>query len=275
MAAGALTKIGIPTLRRHHQRFHSLLKASSNQHAVPSPKIAGDRFPHRFQCERRLQFPKSISAKTKPLDVFSRSLRAIIPPPATGLGSSPPKLGLMGWYLGMIKSQPILTKSITATLIYIVADLSSQSIAIGEERGWDWARTFRMGAYGMMIIGPSLHYWFNFASRLFPNRDVLSTIKKIAIGQILLGPTATAIFFSGNAALQGESGSEIVARLKRDLIPTLIKGIMYWPPCDFVTFKFIPLHLQPLVSNSFSYLWTVYLTYMASLTKVNVSAGTG
>lgn len=42
----------------------------------------------------------------------------------------------------------------------------------------------------------------------------------------------------------GESGEEIIARLKRDLVPTLVSGIMYWPMCDFITFKFIPIHLQ-------------------------------
>lgn len=42
----------------------------------------------------------------------------------------------------------------------------------------------------------------------------------------------------------GESGEEIAARLKRDLLPTLINGAMFWPICDFVTYKFVPVHLQ-------------------------------
>lgn len=42
----------------------------------------------------------------------------------------------------------------------------------------------------------------------------------------------------------GENGHEIVARLKRDLLPTFKSGVMFWPICDFVTFKFIPVHLQ-------------------------------
>ncbi|KAJ6985191.1 hypothetical protein NC653_023234 [Populus alba x Populus x berolinensis] len=70
----------------------------------------------------------------------------------------------------------------------------------------------------------------------------------------------------------GENSAEIIARLKRDLLPTMINGVMYWPVCDFVTFKFTPVHLQPLVSNSFSYLWTVYMTYMASLDKAGSSS---
>lgn len=45
----------------------------------------------------------------------------------------------------------------------------------------------------------------------------------------------------------GESSGEIVARLKRDLLPTMINGIMYWPICDFITFKFIPVYLQVCV----------------------------
>ncbi|KAG8368464.1 hypothetical protein BUALT_Bualt15G0048100 [Buddleja alternifolia] len=136
---------------------------------------------------------------------------------------------------------------------------------------YDVMRSVRMAGYGLLILGPTIHYWYTYMSRVFPKRDIASTLKKMALGQTFYGPAMTVIFFSANAALQGESGSEIMARLKRDLIPTFINGIMYWPICDFVTFKFIPVHLQPLVTNSFSYLWTVYMTYMASLEKVGSS----
>ncbi|KAK6136923.1 hypothetical protein DH2020_029329 [Rehmannia glutinosa] len=181
------------------------------------------------------------------------------------------KSGLVGWYLNMLKTRPISTKCITSSLIYTAADVSSQTIVKENLEQYDLMRTLRMGGYGMLIIGPSVHYWYNFMSRVFPKRDILSTFKKMALGQTTYGPAMTVIFLSVNAALQGESGTEIVARLKRDLLPTMINCIMYWPVCDFVTFKFIPVHLQPLVTNSFSYLWTVYLTYMASLAKVGSS----
>ena len=36
------------------------------------------------------------------------------------------KVGFVGWYLGMVKSWPILTKSVTSALIYTAADISSQ-----------------------------------------------------------------------------------------------------------------------------------------------------
>lgn len=45
------------------------------------------------------------------------------PPPPPPSSSS---VGFVGWYLGMVKSRPVLTKSVTSSLIYIAADLSSQ-----------------------------------------------------------------------------------------------------------------------------------------------------
>lgn len=170
----------------------------------------------------------------------------------------------------MIKARPILTKSITSAVIYSVADFSSQKIVSPSSAPYDVVRTLRMAGYGMLILGPSLHIWFNFVSKALPKRDLITTMKKIVMGQTLYGPLMTVVFFSVNASLQGENGEEVYARLKRDLVPTMISGVMYWPFCDFVTFKFIPVQLQPLVSNSFSYLWTVYLTYMASLDKADM-----
>ncbi|KAI4295747.1 hypothetical protein L6164_035758 [Bauhinia variegata] len=179
------------------------------------------------------------------------------------------KVGFVGWYLGMVKSHPILTKSATAAFIYTAADLSSQTVIRQSSEPFDLVRTLRMAGYGLIILGPSLHFWFNLVSKLLPKRDLLSTLKKMFMGQAIYGPAMTVVFFSVNACFQGETGQEIVARLKRDLLPTMLNGVVYWPVCDFITFRFTPVYLQPLVSNSFSYLWTVYMTYMASLEKAD------
>ncbi|XP_010277092.1 PREDICTED: protein SYM1 [Nelumbo nucifera] len=200
---------------------------------------------------------------------YSSSLCSSSSSRSSSSSSSSTTSSFVGWYLGMIGSHPVLTKSITSALIYTAADLSSQMISETSSESFDSIRTLRMAGYGMFVLGPSLHFWFNFMSRVFPKRDMVTTLKKIVMGQTVYGPTMTVIFFSLNASLQGENGAEIVARLKRDLLPTLKNGLMYWPMCDFVTFKFIPVHLQPLISNSFSYLWTIYMTYMASLKKAN------
>ncbi|XP_047340873.1 protein SYM1 [Impatiens glandulifera] len=186
--------------------------------------------------------------------------------------SSNSNMGFLGWYLGMLERKPILTKSISASLIYAAADVTSQMITSEPTGGgsYDLVRTLRMAGFGMICVGPSQHVWFNYVARILPKRDIASTLKKISMGQLLYGPCLNGTFFSFNAALQGENHKEIVARLKRDLLPTLANGLMFWPLCDFLTYKVIPVHLQPLVNSSFAYLWTIYLTYVASLKKAAV-----
>ena len=72
-----------------------------------------------------------------------------------------------------------------------------------EEVRWDVKRTVRMFAAGLFISGPSLHFWFNFVSRHVPKRDLVSTLKKMAMGQLIYGPIFTVVFFSLNAFVQG------------------------------------------------------------------------
>ncbi|KAK9044255.1 hypothetical protein V6N11_072569 [Hibiscus sabdariffa] len=212
------------------------------------------RFPNVVRKVREYEIPPSLF--TSPFSSSSSSSSST---------ASFGKVGFVGWYLGMVKSWPVLTKSVTSSAIYIAADLSSQTISKSSADPYDLVRMSRMAGYGLLVLGPSLHFWFNLMSKHFPKTDVITTFKKMAMGQLIFGPVMTVVFFSLNARLQGESGEEIVSRLKRDLLPTMLSGVMYWPFCDFITFRFTPVHLQPLVSNSFSYLWTVYMTYMASL----------
>ncbi|KAK6938594.1 Mpv17/PMP22 [Dillenia turbinata] len=184
--------------------------------------------------------------------------------------SSSSKVGFVGWYLAKIESRPLITKSITSSLIYTAADLTSQAITVQPSDSFDFKRTLRMAGFGMFILGPSQHAWFNFVANVLPRQDMVTILKKLLMGQVIYGPSINSVFFSLNAALQGESAGDIVARLKRDLLPTLRNGLLYWPVCDFFTFKFVPVHLQPLMNSSFAYIWTIYLTYMANLKKVGI-----
>ncbi|KAK9097200.1 hypothetical protein Sjap_022697 [Stephania japonica] len=135
--------------------------------------------------------------------------------------SSSPRNGFVGWYLGVIKSHPLITKAVTSGVIYTAADCTSQALTLKPSDSFDLVRTMRMAGYGMLIVGPSLHYWFNFVSRILPYRDTISTVKKILLGQLVYGPAINVTFYS------------------------------------------------PLTNNAFAYLWTIYLTYMASLAKVD------
>ena len=79
-----------------------------------------------------------------------------------------------------------------------------QTIAKKSSDSYDLVRTARMGGYGLCVLGPTLHCWFNFMSRLLPRQDFITTFKKMAMGNIIYGPVMMVTFFSLNALLQGK-----------------------------------------------------------------------
>ncbi|KAG0563134.1 hypothetical protein M758_8G006000 [Ceratodon purpureus] len=164
------------------------------------------------------------------------------------------KLSFVAWYLRKLDERPLLTKSLTAGAIYTGSDLCSQGLsALYEDDAgpvsWDAARSARMLAVGLFMSGPLLHLWFGKVGKLIPGRDISSTLKKLVLGQLFFGPAFCAAFFTLNAYAQGESGAQITTRLQRDLIPTLKNGLMYWPACDFITYRYIPIPLQVCIST--------------------------
>ncbi|XP_062021779.1 uncharacterized protein LOC133738286 [Rosa rugosa] len=257
-------------LRRNTTLTRLIHKHSITDHRTPPTPGLKAQLQSKAYLRAPNVFRKAKDYDLSPPSLFSSAFFSAKSSSSSAAATATASTGLVGWYLGLVKNRPVLTKSVTAALIYTAADLSSQTIAKSDT--YDPVRTLRMAGYGMVILGPSLHFWFNFMAKTFPKRDMFSTLKKMALGQGLYGPTMTVVFFSVNAFLQGENGGEVFDRLKRDLVPTLLSGVMYWPVCDFITFRFIPVHLQTLVSNGFSYLWTIYLTYMASLEKASAIA---
>ena len=79
-----------------------------------------------------------------------------------------------------------------------------QTMSLPSSEAYDLVRILRMAGYGFLILGPSLHFWFNFVSKIFPKRDLITTFKKIIMGQTIYGPIMTVVFFSSNACLQGK-----------------------------------------------------------------------
>ncbi|KAJ4701640.1 PXMP2/4 family protein 4 [Melia azedarach] len=256
----------------------SLGVSSSMEHPFPSQrwKFYCSLCPRQLGKIRNLDISHSFNLSS-PSHSFS----------SFSFNSSSSKNGFMGRYLGKLHSRPLITKSITSSLIYVAADLTSQirtlsylrnssvitvtshiHVKDGDQSSIDSMRMLCIAAYGMLMLGPSQHLWFNSVSKVLPKQDVLTTLKKLFIGQAVYGPSITSIFFSYNAALQGENAGEIIARLKHDLLPTLVRSLLFWPISNFFTYKFTPAYLQPLVNSSCSYVWTIYLTYMASLEKV-------
>lgn len=110
---------------RSYLSIQSLLQKQPATDPIGAAIIRGR--PHHRQQQSRVyaRFTQSIYRRTRDLDSSPSGI--VLSSPFSSSTTAPSqKNGLVGWYLGMVKSRPILTKSITGALIYSAADFSSQ-----------------------------------------------------------------------------------------------------------------------------------------------------
>ncbi|KAJ9137612.1 Protein sym-1 [Coniochaeta hoffmannii] len=170
---------------------------------------------------------------------------------------------MLGWYQARLAARPLLTQSITTSVLFAVGDITAQQLV--EKKGFqnhDLARTGRMALYGGTIFGPAATTWFKFLQRNVNLRSANSTIlARVALDQGVFAPTFIGIFLSSMAVLEGTSPQE---KLEKSYKPALLTNYMIWPFVQLVNFKFVPLHHRVLFVNVISIGWNCYLSYLNS-----------
>ncbi|RVW40416.1 hypothetical protein CK203_090059 [Vitis vinifera] len=111
------------------------------------------------------------------------------------------KIGFLGWYLGMLETSPLITKSVTSSLIFAAADLTSQKIMCHLRALLTLLGHYVMTGYGLLILGPSQHLWFNFVAKSPTKARCDHYPEENNHGQAIFGPCINSVFFSVNAAL--------------------------------------------------------------------------
>ncbi|KAL2512089.1 Peroxisomal membrane 22 kDa (Mpv17/PMP22) family protein [Abeliophyllum distichum] len=93
----------------------------SHRNSIGEPNNLQNQLPNKLQLSKSCsRFPQSVFPRAKKLEISASSIIF------SSRKSYSSKFALFGWYLTMVKSRPIFTKSVTSALIYTAADLSSQ-----------------------------------------------------------------------------------------------------------------------------------------------------
>jgi protein Mpv17 len=177
-------------------------------------------------------------------------------------------------YVNQLSLHPILTKSVTAGIIFGLSDLCAQSIennngnvdsssssSSNSTTTLSYSRIFTSILVGLLFFGPAAHYWYSFVFHILPSTTLLSTIQKAILGQLIFGPIFTSIFF-GAGLLQSSSFTfnSWYRKVKIDLPVVWVKGLSYWPIVDIISFMLVPVRWIPLFVNVASFIWTIYLS---------------
>lgn len=175
-------------------------------------------------------------------------------------------------YTEALEKKPILTKSITAGVLSLIADVICQKGFGGApnegdkeeakvEKALDFPRIGKFTFLGVALVGPILHFWYGGLARRIPGVDLLSTFKRLALDQLLFAPAFIAIFFTSALTLDGKNFNEIMTKLKEEWATTVQANWSIWTPAQFINFRFIVQKYQVLFSNCIGVVWNIYLSY--------------
>lgn len=174
-------------------------------------------------------------------------------------------------YSKALVANPIITKSLTAGLTFLLSDYSAQQIESpndeNEKKEWkhNWTRTLTSAAVGLFYFGPAAHAWYEMIFKILPGTGLFSTLQKALLGQIIFGPAFTCVFFA-TSLMQGGTFtmSNWVSKIKSDLPGAWLAGVGFWPLVDFVSYAIVPIQFIPLFINLCSFVWTIYLSMIAN-----------
>ncbi len=175
-------------------------------------------------------------------------------------------------YTEALEKKPILTKSITAGVLSFIADVICQkgfgsTPNEGNKEGTkvtkvlDFPRIGKFTFLGVALVGPLLHFWYGGLARRIPGVDLVSTLKRLALDQLLFAPAFIAVFFTSALTLEGKSFNEIMTKLKNEWAQTVQANWSIWTPAQFINFRFIDPKYQVLFSNCVGVVWNIYLSY--------------
>lgn len=172
------------------------------------------------------------------------------------------------FYSSSLVQRPIITKSLTAGILFAFSDFLAQSIENKNFRCLqllNWNRLICGALVGLLYFGPAAHYWYDMIFRLFPSTSFLSTLQKAAFGQLVFGPSFTCLFFAVGLLQQGQfSLSTWLSKIRHDLPRAWLAGVGFWPLVDIISYSFVPKNWIPLFINACSLIWNIYLSLVAN-----------
>ncbi|TQV92939.1 Mpv17/PMP22 family protein [Cordyceps javanica] len=157
------------------------------------------------------------------------------------------------------KKRPYVVQTLSAMVIFIVADVSAQNISGAE---YDPIRTTRTTFIGALFAIPQ-YRWFHVLARYFNYKSkALSIAAKVAFNQVTFAVAFPTYFFGMQALLSGESFSGTIQRLQDTVPRSWQNSWKVWPAAVAFNLSYVPLEYRALFSGLIAIGWQTYLSWM-------------
>ncbi|KAF3327249.1 protein sym-1-like protein [Carex littledalei] len=165
------------------------------------------------------------------------------------------------WYLSALDKYPIITKAITSAILTLIGDLICQFV-IDKVAKLDLKRTFVFTFLGLALVGPTLHVWYLYLSKLVTMQGASGAVARLCLDQFLFSPVFIGVFMGLLITLEGKP-SLVMPKLKQEWFPSVIANWQLWVPFQFLNFYFVPQKFQVLAANFVALAWNVILSFKA------------
>ncbi|KAM1094200.1 hypothetical protein FF1_009237 [Malus domestica] len=167
----------------------------------------------------------------------------------------------LSWYLDLLAKYPVATKALTSALLTLIGDMVCQ-LVIDKALYLDLKRTFLFTLMGLVLVGPTLHFWYLYLSKLVTTPGGSGAFLRLVLDQFLFAPIFIGVFLSTLMMLEGKP-SQVVPKLQQEWFSAVLVNWQLWIPFQFLNFRFVPQQFQVLTANFIALTWNVILSFKA------------
>ncbi|XP_057812358.1 protein sym-1-like [Salvia miltiorrhiza] len=178
-----------------------------------------------------------------------------------GGGAGGSNWSFLSWYMSLLAKYPVPTKAVTSAFLTLVGDLTCQ-LMIDQAPSLDLKRTSIFTLLGLVLVGPTLHFWYLSLSKLITTPGAYGVLSRLVLDQFLFAPVFIGIFLSTLVTLEGRP-SDVIPKLQQEWFSSVVANWQLWIPFQFLNFRFVPQQFQVLAANFIALVWNVILSYKA------------
>lgn len=170
---------------------------------------------------------------------------------------------LLRLYQRQLHLHPLLSRALTAALIFFIADTLAQLLK-RPRAPFSLPRLFRYSLYGLIIMGPFLYLWYALMNEYGPDDDLRGSLQKCIFEQVTLEPICISVYIIYDGFLCRRGWLETKRALDRQFFPLFFKNAVFWLPANFANYYIGTPDLRVVFANLCSLFWNIYFS-----TKVN------
>jgi hypothetical protein len=187
------------------------------------------------------------------------------------------------WYMGCLAAFPVYTKSLTTGVIGLVGDTMAQIVEEGMRsrnqgtafqlrQRYDRRRGVANTLDGVLVMGPLLHYAYNYLEWLIPVSGAatgmaatVAAMSQVFIDDFILDAIFVGIMFFTTGLGEGYSLRNIWNQFRNDYtgaVRTSWATSVLLMPIEFILFRFFPLRVRVLGMNLIDIVWEGMMSYL-------------